>query len=150
MSTVPFLAVPQMSPDFTSLETNNEYDERSIFLGDIPPGTMVSDLEAIFVDLPFFSTEIKVINGAKGSVAYAFITFISVEVAQIAIDKFKECVVFPCGTQARMGWAKRNCRLHVSNLDQNTVEEDLVGLFAKCESAGRCFIHHALPTVHSP
>ena len=122
-----------MSPDYTSLETTTDYDERSVFLGDIPIGTTISDLEAIFVDLPFHSTEIKVINGAKGAVAYAFITFVSVEVATMAIDKFKNGVEFPCGTQSRVGWAKRNCRLHVSNLDQNTVEEDLVGLFAKCE-----------------
>ena len=128
-------SITMNSVDHTTLETSDTSDERTIFVGDIPLLTTIADLQELFNGLSFKHTEIKVINGqtAKGPVVYAFITFSTVQVAELAIAKVKDTmtVTFADGTVARVGWAARNCRLHVSNLDQSTTEADLVGLYAK-------------------
>ena len=55
------------------------------------------------------------------------------EHAQLGIDKYDgNPAHFPDGTVVRVGWAKRNSRLHVSNLDENTTEKDLIELFTRC------------------
>lgn len=80
---------------------------------------------------------VKVINGAKGAVAYAFVTFPTVATCEEAIAMCASnnmVVVFPDGTQARVGFAQRNCRLHISNLDFETSEGDLITLFSKYDS----------------
>jgi hypothetical protein len=52
--------------------------------------------------------------------------------AQQGIDKYEgNQALFPDGTVVRVGWAKRNSRLHVSNLDENTTEKDLIELFSR-------------------
>ena len=74
------------------------------------------------------------INGAKGAVAYAFVTFPTVATCELAVEMCKAnnmVVVFPDGTCARVGFAQRNTRLHISNLDHSTCEDDLVTLFSK-------------------
>ena len=123
------------SVDYTTHETDSKTgDERSIFLGDIPVSTTVSELQSIFKDFPISDVNVKVINGAKGAVAYAFITFPTVATCEDAVAMCKSnnmVVVFPDGTQARVGYAQRNTRLHISNLDFETCEEDLITLFSK-------------------
>ena len=61
-----------------------------------------------------------------------FIFFCSIESAQLGIDKYEGSqAFFADGTLVRVGWAKRNSRLHVSNLDENTTERDLIDLFTR-------------------
>ena len=129
------LTVPSIG-DYTTHETDSKTgDERSIFLGDIPVSTTVSDLQNIFKEFPISDVNVKVINSAKGgAVAYAFVTFPTVTTCEEAVAMCKAnnmVVVFPDGTCARVGFAQRNTRLHISNLDHSTCEEDLITLYSK-------------------
>ena len=87
----------------------------------------------MFPGLPFAHADIKIVNGLKDSLCMAYITFLSTEDADAAGHLFQETdmLTFPDGTISKIGWSKQNTRLHVSNLDSETTEADLMELFSK-------------------
>ena len=107
-------------------------ESRTLFLGDLPPNATVEQISALFPELQVSHVEIKIINSTKGTLCYSFISFANADYCQRAFDKYDgKQALFPDGTVVRIGWAKRNSRLHVSNLDENTTEKDLIDLFTK-------------------
>ena len=119
----------------SSLESNEDHaidESRTLFLGDLPSSATVKQISDLFPELQVSHVEIKIINSTKGTLCYSFVSFCSAECCQMAFDKYDgNQAIFPDGSVVRVGWAKRNSRLHVSNLDENTTEKDLVDLFTK-------------------
>jgi RNA recognition motif-containing protein len=140
-----------------ALEDHAIDESNTLFLGDLPPSATAQQISDLFPDFEVSHVEIKIINSVKGSLCYAFVTFatagnsiahntfvralrkspnpsstFSTEYAQQGIEKYdSNQALFPDGTVVRVGWAKRNSRLHVSNLDENTTEKDLIELFSR-------------------
>lgn len=88
----------------------------------------------MFPGLTFAHADIKIVNGLKGNLCMAYITFLTSEDADAAGHIFRETddmVTFPDGTISKIGWSKQNTRLHVSNLDSETTEADLMDYFTK-------------------
>jgi hypothetical protein len=77
--------------------------------------------------------DLKMLNQETGSVAFAYVSFCSVEEAQRAYDQLQadKAVTLPCGAVCHVSWAVRNSRLHVANLDSTTTTASLVELFSK-------------------
>ena len=115
-----------------SIEGHNIDESRTLFLGDLPITSTAQQVTDIFVGLEICLVDIKVINCSKGALCYAFVTFPNTENAQKAVDMYATVpCMLPDGTRIRVGWAKRNSRLHISNLDHNTTELDIDNLFSK-------------------
>jgi RNA recognition motif-containing protein len=107
-------------------------ESRTLFLGDLPATATVEQISHLFPEMQVSHVEIKIINSTKGTLCYSFVSFTNAESCQRAFDKYDgNQALFPDGTVVRVGWAKRNSRLHVSNLDENTTEKDLMDLFTK-------------------
>lgn len=107
-------------------------ESRTLFLGDLPSTATVEQISHLFPEMQVSHVEIKIINSTKGTLCYSFVSFANAESCQRAFEKYDgNQALFPDGTVVRVGWAKRNSRLHVSNLDENTTEKDLVDLFTK-------------------
>ena len=123
------LSIPQYNNDYYAPYD----DERTLCISEVPNNTTITTLQNIFPGLTFAHADIKIVNGMKGSVCVAFITFLTSEDADAASGLFRDTdtVTFPDGTISKVGWTKQNTRLHVSNLDSETTEADLIDLFAK-------------------
>ena len=69
--------------------------------------------------------------------AYAYVSFCSVEEAQRAYDQLQadKAVTLPCGAVCQVSWAVRNSRLHVANLDSSTTTSSLIELFSKVRTS---------------
>jgi RNA recognition motif-containing protein len=70
------------SPTTTShsLENSEEHtidESNTLFLGDLPPSATAAQISDLFPDFEVTHVEIKIINSAKGSLCYAFVTFAS-------------------------------------------------------------------------
>lgn len=99
--------------DETAVKT--EVDEATLFVGDLPPEITVLELSELFQ--PFgaiVDIQLKIIRGIKFPFGYAFIKFHNKDDAVAAFEKLNGNIV--CGGCClRLGWAKRNKRLHVAN-----------------------------------
>ena len=126
-------AVSLISAALENMGGDNAIDEtRTLFLGDLPLSTTAPQLTDLFPALDITHIELKIVNSGESRTCYAFITFGSADQAQLAMDKYEDTTaVFPDGTAVRVCWAKRNSRIHISNLDENTTEADLIGLYSK-------------------
>jgi RNA recognition motif-containing protein len=132
-------------------EQNEEHaidESRTLFLGDLPSSATVEQISALFLDLQVSHVEIKIINSTKGTLCYSFVSFANADFCQRAFDKYDgNQAIFPDGSIVRVGWAKRNSRLHVSNLDENTTEKDLVDLFTKYVNSFNFLCFHAATII---
>jgi RNA recognition motif-containing protein len=68
------------SPTTTShsIENSEEHtidESNTLFLGDLPPSATAMQIANLFPDFEVAHVEIKIINSAKGSLCYAFVTF---------------------------------------------------------------------------
>lgn len=72
---------------------------------------------------------IKRAKVSKQSLGYGFVRYGTVHAAKNALQGLNGVNI--CGREIRVGWAQRNCKLHIGNLDPITSEEQLAAVFRR-------------------
>ena len=104
-----------------------------VFVGDLPKDLTEKDLCRIFGEFGTVSELLlKRAKGTKLSLGYAFVKFSVHSEAQAALEELAKPGAIN-GRDVRVGWAQRNCKIHVGNLASGATVDALNKEFAGSE-----------------
>lgn len=103
-----------------------------VFVGDLPKDLNEKDLHRVFGAFGTVSELLlKRAKCTKISLGYAFVKFSSHNEAKKAlVELSKPGAVL--GRDVRVGWAQRNCKIHVGNLESGVTAAELNAKFQSC------------------
>ena len=113
----------QASP--TTLEYADSNNTADLFIGDLPKELTEKDIADTFTKYgEVVQLLIKRAKVTKISLGYGFVKYKNQDDAINAYNSLRNgCCID--GKEIRVGWAQRNCKIHIGNLEPNVTIEDI-------------------------
>lgn len=124
------------TPPLESSSPRLQDEERTLFVGDLPADCSPSEVSGLFssFERPIADVQIKTIRHSTSPFSYAFVKFgerkDAAEVFEMATGRGSTPVAALSlrGCAVRLGWARRNRRLHISNCKSEARGSDALTL----------------------
>ena len=125
------ITLEKSDDDFERLMDEDEDEDRTLFVGDLPADVEMQTISELFAGYgSILSIQSKAIRTTKFPFSYAFVKF---EKSEQATEAFEKCFghLSLGGQPLRLGWARKNRRLHVGNCTYFVIISPLVLYFFK-------------------
>ncbi len=125
------IALEKSDDDIERLADEDEDEDRTLFVGDLPADAEMQTISELFAGYgSIHSIQSKTIRTTKFPFSYAFVKF---EKSEQATEAFEKCSghLSLGGQPLRLGWARKNRRLHVGNCTYFVIMSPLVLSFFK-------------------